>query len=415
LESISKIKIALVTSGQPSANPRLVKEAITLEDRGFDVTVIYCPLSPWADAYDLELFKHYSTIKWLKAGAHPTNQKFTYLYCRLRQKIFQTIYKLAGNHWNAGLRSITLFSQELESAAKKIKAHLYIGHNLGALPAVVKAAKLHDAKACFDFEDFHRGEDAEQSLHWKKTQETEDKYVPFLSRATAASPLIADAYKALYPSLGVTIINNCFTKKYSVGFNDQLPAKPLRLFWFSQTVGKLRGIETVIQAMGILPKGSVSLSLLGNCSKEMSAYFSAIISANNVDGQVQFLNAVAEQELVSIASGHHIGIASEIPHIINREYCLTNKLFIYLLAGSALVCTNTKAQSLFNKTYTDTGLVYVYNKAERLAQILERYINQPELLLNHRKKAYELGQTTLNWEQEQTFFLNYIKQLFSSN
>lgn len=410
-----KQSVVLVSSGQPSANPRLLKEAVTLSENNFDVTVLYCPLSTWADTYDLELFNRYPTIKWLKSGPHPTNQKFAYLYVRLRQKIFQAIYKFAGNRWNAGLRSITLFSQELESKATKIKAQLYIGHNLGALPAVVKAAKLYHAKAVFDFEDFHRGEDDEQSLHWKKVQQIEDAYVSLLSKSTSASPLIADAYKVLYPSLEGTVINNCFSKKYSIGFNDQLPAKPLRLFWFSQTVGRLRGIETIIQAMGILPKGSVSLSLLGNCSKAMRAYFSGIISVNNVDGQVQFLNAVAEQKLVSIASGYHIGIASEIPHIINREYCLTNKLFIYLLAGNALVFSNTKAQSLFSKTYTDTGLIYECTKAESLAQILERYINQPDLLLSHRKKAYKLGQTTLNWEQEQTFFLNYIKQLVSSN
>ena len=410
-----KQSVVLVSSGQPSANPRLIKEAATLAENNFDVTVVYCPLSPWADTYDLKLFKRYPTIKWLKAGAHPTNQKVSYLYARLRQKYYQTIYKITGNRWGAGLRSITLFSQELESKATKIKADLYIGHNLGALPAVVKAAKLHDAKAVFDFEDFHRGEDNEQTLIWKKVQQTEDIYVRFLSKATAASPLIAAAYKSLYPSLEVTVINNCFSKKYSIGFNHQLPVKPLRLFWFSQTVGRLRGIETVIQAMGILPKGVVSLSLLGNCSKEMKEYFSGISSANNVEKHVHFLNAVSEQELVSIASGYHIGIASEVPHIINREYCLTNKLFIYLLAGNAIVCTNTKAQSLFIKTYADTGLVYEYNKAESLAKILEHYLNQPVLLSNHRKKAFEYGETTLNWEHERTIFLSYINEFFSSS
>jgi glycosyltransferase involved in cell wall biosynthesis len=410
-----KQSVVLISSGQPSANPRLIKEATTLAENSFDVTVIYCPLSPWADVYDLELFNRYPAIKWLKAGAHPTSQKFTYLYARLRQKYYQAIYKITGNHWNAGLRSITLFSQELESKAKKIKADLYIGHNLGALPAVVKAAKLHHAKAVFDFEDFHRGEDDEGSLHWKKVQQTEDAYVPFLSRASAASPLIADAYKALYPSLDIIVINNCFTKKYSVGYKDELPVKPLRLFWFSQTIGKLRGIETVIEAMGILPKGEVSLSLLGNCSNEIKEYFSGIISANKVDGHVHFLNAVKEQELVAIAATHQIGIASEIPHILNREYCLTNKLFIYLLAGNALVCTNTKAQSLYIKMHADAGLVYEHDKADSLAKILERYIEQPELLSVHRKRSYELGQTILNWEHEGIFFVNSINDLFTSN
>jgi glycosyltransferase involved in cell wall biosynthesis len=239
--------------------------------------------------------------------------------------------------------------------------------------------------------------------------------VPFLSRATAASPLIAMAYQALYPSLEITVINNCFTKMYSVGYKDDLPVKPLSMFWFSQTIGKFRGIENVIEAMGMLPKGQVSLSLLGNCSNEIKDYFSGIISKYNIEGYVHFFNTVEEKNLVEVAAKHQIGIASEVTHVINREYCLTNKLFIYLMAGNAIVCSNTKAQSLFSETNDNIGLVYDPNNAENLAKILERYLKEPELLSFHRKNAFELGQTTLNWEHERTFFLNYINELFSTN
>jgi hypothetical protein len=135
----------------------------------------------------------------------------------------------------------------------------------------------------------------------------------------------------------------------------------------------LRGIQNLIEALGSLPKGPVSLTLLVNCSDEIRSYFSAIISANNVDGYVQFLNTVPEQELVSIASDHHIGIASEIPHIINREYSLTNKLFIYLLAGNALVCSNTQAQALFLDSYQGIGFLYQHNDAKSIAGILSNY------------------------------------------
>jgi len=49
-------KIVIVSSGQPSANPRIVKEAVAFSETGYQVKVIYCSLSPWADEFDKKLF-----------------------------------------------------------------------------------------------------------------------------------------------------------------------------------------------------------------------------------------------------------------------------------------------------------------------------------------------------------------------
>ncbi|HMJ47824.1 MAG TPA: hypothetical protein VK498_10860, partial [Ferruginibacter sp.] len=170
-------RIVLISSGQPSANPRLVKEAVSLSEAGYKIKVLYCPLSLWADPFDNILFRSYPKIEWIKVGYHPVNQKWGYRFARARQKSYQLLYKYIGNRFDAAIRSMVLFSQELVREAKKHKADLYLGHNLGALPAVVKAAQSHSALATFDFEDYHRGEDVKDSLHWKKTEQIEGMYV----------------------------------------------------------------------------------------------------------------------------------------------------------------------------------------------------------------------------------------------
>jgi hypothetical protein len=159
------INVALFTSAQPSANPRLLKEAKSLLYNGYKVTVIWCPISPWADEFDQKLFNEYPSIIFIKAGHHAKTEPIGYWYSRIRQKFWKVIYKIIGNHFDAPIKSLILYSQELNSIACQKKADLFIGHNLGALPAIVKAAKKHKAKSIFDFEDFHRGEAVVGVLH----------------------------------------------------------------------------------------------------------------------------------------------------------------------------------------------------------------------------------------------------------
>ena len=45
-------KIVLITTGQPSVNPRIVKEADTLQAAGFDVIVLYSYFIDWAQEKD---------------------------------------------------------------------------------------------------------------------------------------------------------------------------------------------------------------------------------------------------------------------------------------------------------------------------------------------------------------------------
>ena len=405
-------KIIIVSSGQPSANPRLVKEAIALHEAGFKVGVLYCPLSPWADIYDQGLFQNHPEIEWIKVGYHPEKERFLYLYTRIRQKCYVLFYKFFGNQSDAGIRSMVLFSQELVREAKKNQADLYIGHNLGALPAVIKAAVHYAVKSGFDFEDFHRGEDEEGSVAMKKAKSIEEKYVPSLDFFTAASPLIEKAYNKIFPAIPSVSINNCFPASYAVSEVKKLDHQVLKLFWFSQMVGRKRGLEIVLQAMGLLGNGKVSLTLLGNCSAEIKTYLTELAQQLQLQpGQLIFLPAVKEEMITEISSAYHIGLATEVPHIINRELCLTNKLFMYLLAGNALLVSNTTAQKQFINDNPSVGTMFDSDNIQQLATVLENYILHPGLLEAQRVHALILGKEELNWDKEKYVFLKNVERI----
>lgn len=135
------MQILLITSGQPSLNPRLVKEADTLSSAGHNVTVLYAYWNEWGTKFDCALLK---SRKWtaVRIGGAPKQNKLSYFLSRL-------IHKLATI--GAKKLSIPIFAEAaiarssfmLSIAAKKYQADLYIAHNPGALPAAVKAARHH--------------------------------------------------------------------------------------------------------------------------------------------------------------------------------------------------------------------------------------------------------------------------------
>jgi glycosyltransferase involved in cell wall biosynthesis len=407
--------VALVTSAQPSANPRLVKEAKSLLQAGYFVTVIWCPISPWADDFDQKLFDDLQEINWVKAGYHYKYQPFGYWYARIRQKIWQFTYKIFYNCFDASIKSQVLFSQEIENLAVTQKADIYIGHNLGALPAIVKASKKFKSKSIFDFEDFHRGEFDDKSNQVKKIKHIENKYIPLITSITTASPLITQAYKDIFSNLSIKTINNCFPISYALDQLCDLQIKPLQLFWFSQYIGKERGLETVIESMSRFSNKEITLTLLGTVSNEIKIYFLSLSQKFNLNmKQIIFLDPVSEKDIVQIASKHHIGLASEYSHNVNRNQCLTNKIFIYLLAGNALVLSNTQAQKDFLNENPNIGSMYEQNSVEELTSVLKSYLADPQLLLSHRLNALELAKRKYNWEIEKHQFLENVKSVLLS-
>ena len=409
-----KRKIVFVTSAQPAANPRMIKEATALHEVGYHVTVIWSPIAPWADEFDQLIFNRNPVIEWIQAGYHHKHQKAQYFFARARQKYWQFVNRLFGNVFDAAIKSQVLFSQELIEKAISIKADLYIGHNLGALPAILKAAKTHNVKSIFDFEDFHRGEHRPGSLQNKAVIDVEDKYIPHVHGITASSSMIVQAYEKIYPDKKIITINNVFPLSFAVEEVVDIYVKPLKLFWFSQYIGKKRGLESILQAMSKFKENEISLTLLGTLSNEMRDYFQNYIVGLHLNpDQIIFIDPVEESAIPEIASHHHIGICSEFAHIQNRDLCLTNKLFMYLLSGNALLLSNTNAQQSFLNEYPDIGISFEQESAESISRALQFYINHPDILYQHRINALQLAKSKLNWDIEKNIFLQHVNSILA--
>lgn len=287
------------------------------------------------------------------------------------------------------------------------KADIYIAHNPGSLPIAALAAKKNKAKSGFDAEDFHRNETSNARYNEDVLLKTaiENDNIPHYDYLTAASPLIAKKYSFLFKK-DITVLLNVFPKTSVPPVDNKSGA--LRLFWFSQTIGPNRGLEMVIEAIA-KTNVPIELHLLGFIKDEYDLALISLFKQHDLPVEnIIFYKPVHADELFNITPKFDIGLATETGYPINRDICLTNKIFTYIQCGLAVAAHSTHAQYNFMHEYPQTGKLYW--DAEQLAEILLEYHNHRELLYQTKKASYEIGQTQLNWEVEGEKFMGVVKQ-----
>lgn len=402
-----KSKVVLMALGQPSTNPRLLKEAVWFSEKGYEVHVLYCFWAKWGYYTDKKIFARYPFIKWVEIGGNPYSRKLIYLYTRVRFKIYRLIASRFPMSLYWAEQSISRCYFELFKSGEAINASLYIAHNLGALPVVGKIASILNKPFVFDAEDFHRGQNATGSFEYIQHSLIENYWMPKAGLITVASPLIANKYKQLL-GLESLLINNVFSKKNAALVNTEI-SLPVKLFWFSQTIGKERGIEEILTALRKFPTHNFSITIMGDLNSEMENYLrSFILEEKKMIVDLKFLSPVEPNKIFEIAANHDIGLALETGSNENNDLICTNKLFTYLLAGNAVLFTSTSAQEYFFNQHSNIGWIYPSGNIDSLCLILEQIITNPIQLSSFKKNAGKLADESYNWEIEQNKLINHL-------
>lgn len=411
-----KKKIVLITSSQLSLNPRLIKEADTLVDAGYEVEVIYQFWNIWGSDLDKQLIQQ---KKWkaTRVGGDLVTEKLVYWKSRLVHKVAQRLIKVLGFRNNLAELAIGRCTSMLIEKARSLKADVYIAHNLSAIPAAVLASKQNKAKSGFDAEDLHRYETSDDDTNdgVRLKSYIEEKYFTKVQYLTASSPQIAQKYKEIFPSLNFTTLLNVFPKNKIKLVQVQQP--PLKLFWFSQYVGLSRGIQDIIAALVNLQDESIEFHILGflnqNVKDELDQFVDQLHFTRAPN--LIFHEPIASDELVKFAENFDIGLATEPGFSINNDLALSNKIFTYIQAGLAVLASDTSAQKDLLVKYPGMGEQYERGNATNVSKILKTYIDQPELLTKHKSQSATYANEELNWERESEKLQAILKELLNTN
>ena len=404
-----KPRICLVTTGHPSTNPRLVKEADALVEAGYNVHVVACKFLAWADTADAQFDDREWNVTWVRFGvmARPLSRQIQ----RLRRAIASRVAPVVGFPASISVRALHYVVPELARHARSVEADLYIAHNLAALPAAYHAAQHHGAKLGFDAEDFHRGEfpDGDKSLLRQLTIRIEEAFIPRCDYVSAASDGIAEAYEqALSITRPTTVLNVFPLAERDVTLSDEerkeeKPDGMFSLYWFSQTIGPGRGLEDVVRALPRL-QDDVYLSVRGQWASGYRQALTRLASRLGVADRIRTLAPEPPQEMVVRAACHDIGLALEIGETENRRVCVTNKIFTYTLAGIPSVATDTPGQRGVASDLQQTVRLYRHGDIDAMVRQVERLrIGSP--------RASDQVIERFSWDLEKQIFLSLVQSI----
>lgn len=406
-------RVCLVTTGQPSTNPRLVKEADALYEAGCDVRVVCAQWSRWAAEADRATL---STRGWAcrQVGGDPDERRLAYWLTRVRHRAARALVGVVPGSRLLQERAVARPVPELARAAVRERADLYVAHNLGALPAAAAAARRHGVPLGFDAEDFHSGSrehGREPTPVDRAIQAIEARFLPACDYVTAASPGIAEAYARAYRLEPPRVVLNVFPlAQRPERFRDTAPDGPLTLHWFSQTIGAQRGLEDVVAALGRARDLDVRLHLRGEWQPGFAERIAELCGEQGVAvGRVVAHAPAPPDRVIALAGAFDVGLAVEQPVSDNRDLCLTNKIFTYLLAGCAVLATETRGQAEVVRDLAPAARGCPPGDVDALAHAIRGWDRDRAQLDRARRRAWELGQSRYNWDIEKRGFLSVLR------
>ncbi len=400
-------RVTIVTAGHLATCPRMLKAADALHGAGYRVRVVSANHTAWAEAADREIAASREWT-WVSVDYSRGSAAVARLTTGIRFKAAQGISSRVGAErvpMAVAVRAYSRAHDELVRAVESAPADLIYGGTTGALAAVAEASASLGVPYAVDFEDLHSGEhDADEGDEFPALAARVERSVIEAARfATAGSPLIADAYADRY-GVRPTPIHNTFSIAFGDGpglqrgeMREQTRRAPLRVYWFSQTIGPGRGLDDAVRACGRV-EHPIEIHLRGRAIPEYAAHLHALREECAPSLRVVEHPPAAPDRMVALAQPYDAGLSGEEPAVLNRDLCLGNKIFTYLAASVPVIMSRTAAQAQLARDLGDAARTYRVGDVDGLAAHLAALAADADLRRHARAAAGVAALRRWHWE-----------------
>ena len=400
-------RILVVSSGPLCRQPRPLKEATALARAGYNVTVLSVRGREQDERQDAALLAtHPFAKRTVSADSLP-----------LRLRIW-----LARKLTSLGLPSLHALGpySALLRATAATPADLTIVHT--ELGLCVGRALVGTRRIAADFEDWHSEDLPRTARRHRPLRQLRAAEHTLLHRAAytvTSSHALADALHTRYGGPKPHVLTNAFPLQPSprsvsssadlLTTRDPLPATSAShsFFWFSQTLGPGRGLESFLAAWQLMRTPS-ELVLLGEPAGDFASTLLAPLSAEQ-RRRVHLRPLVPPDALPALIAEHDIGLALEQADNLNHDLTISNKILQYLNAGLAVVASDTRGQREV-LARAPIGLFVPVENPSAAAEALDAFLQDRPRLTACRRAARALAESHYCWEREEPRLLALVEQ-----
>jgi len=293
-------------------------------------------------------------------------------------------------------------------------ADLYIAHSE---PGLAVAADLHrrGRRVAVDMEDWFSEDllpEARRNRPLPLLRRLECELLTASTFASCPSRAMSRALKEEFGGPAPAVIYNAFAwaERRSLDglYEDRTDRRRPSIHWFSQTIGAGRGLEDLLAALPqmIFP---ADVHLRGNPVAGFAAWL-AERTPEAWRGRIFVHGLVPNHELLSRVAEHDIGFAGEMQYCRNKDLTVSNKLLQYLLAGLAVVASDTQGQREVAEQAGEAVLLYPPGEGGGLATQLNALLGSPERLNRAKAAAMAAAEQTFCWERQESVLLRGVNR-----
>jgi hypothetical protein len=409
-------KVVLLTGNPLCHNPRVLKEAEALAAEGHSVEILGSGAIAGYWQRDKKLA---AGKKWKPTGVGSDLGAAEKNISRAKRYLGNQAGRWLG--WESRWQLEPMAGLIWKEATKR-NADLYIAHSEAGMWAAEQLRK-EGKKVGVDMEDWFSEDllpEARRDRPIRLLKKLEKNLLCHGVHSTCTSEAMADALVKAYGCRRPTVIRNVFPLKD----REQLDGKwkdrpgmakwmprngpeaarpkeaPVSIHWFSQTIGPGRGLETLFQALDG-QEGNWELHLRGNL-KGYEKWLEQVCPTL-VQKRLKVHELVENEELLSRIAEHDIGFCGEPNQPPNKDLTISNKFFHYLLAGLAVVASDTVGQMEGASEAKGVVRVFKFGNEPELRARMAELIRDRTLLGKKQSSSWDAG-TKLSWENEKTRF-----------
>lgn len=293
------------------------------------------------------------------------------------------------------------------------KVDLIFANDLDTLPAAFLAHKLkRRSKIVYDSHELFTEAPELEGRFVKKIWERIEKLIfPRLTNIITVNDSIAEIFKAKYLK-SILVIRNVSEKfdwnevksKKELG----IPAEKEIIIIQGSGLNVDRGIEEAILAMQLID--NAILLIVGDGDVIPNA--KELVKTHQLETKVLFFGKRPYNELMQFTRHAIIGLALDKPKSLNYRFALPNKLFDYIQANTAVICSNLVEIKKIVEKY-EIGISIETIRPETIAETINGLLANKDKLLTFQENCKKAAEVE-NWENEKVKLKMLLEQLVAN-